>query len=38
VSDRIYIMRNAEITFAGRPDAFVDREAIEQAYFGFEAT
>ncbi len=35
-ADRMYIMRNGEIRFVGRSDSFIDRESIEQAYFGFE--
>jgi branched-chain amino acid transport system ATP-binding protein len=35
-ADRIYIMRNGEIVFAGRSDAEANREAVEKAYFGFE--
>jgi ABC-type branched-subunit amino acid transport system ATPase component len=34
-ADRMYVMRNGEIKFVGRPDALVTRESIEQAYFGF---
>jgi len=37
-ADRMYIMRNGEIRFAGRPDALVSRETIEKAYFGFDVT
>jgi branched-chain amino acid transport system ATP-binding protein len=36
-ADRMYIMRNGEIKFVGRPDAAISRESIEQAYFGFGA-
>jgi branched-chain amino acid transport system ATP-binding protein len=36
-ADRMYIMRNGEIKFVGRPDALITRESIEQAYFGFGA-
>lgn len=36
-ADRMYIMRNGEIRFVGRPDALISRESIEQAYFGFAA-
>jgi branched-chain amino acid transport system ATP-binding protein len=36
-ADRMYIMRNGEIRFVGRPDALITRESIEQAYFGFGA-
>jgi branched-chain amino acid transport system ATP-binding protein len=36
-ADRMYIMRNGEIRFVGRQDALINRESIEQAYFGFGA-
>jgi branched-chain amino acid transport system ATP-binding protein len=38
VADRMYIMRNGEIRFAGRPDTLVSRELVEEAYFGFSAS
>jgi ABC-type cobalamin transport system ATPase subunit len=34
-ADRMYIMRNGEIKFVGRPDNIINRDPIEQAYFGF---
>jgi NAD(P)-dependent dehydrogenase (short-subunit alcohol dehydrogenase family) len=37
-ADRMYIMRNGEIRFVGRPDALITRESIEHAYFGFAAS
>jgi branched-chain amino acid transport system ATP-binding protein len=34
-ADRVYIMRNGEITFAGGTDGSI-RESVEKAYFGFD--
>jgi branched-chain amino acid transport system ATP-binding protein len=35
-ADRMYIMRNGQIRFAGLLDSRISRESIEEAYFGFE--